>query len=156
MFPYYEKNIRFAALSLDGKGLIDYGSCCLVLKDSAIATRATVFEENSFTFCQKYKVVAGQEIPTGFRATWANRYNLAIAKLGNNLTKTTPPSDFSNILLSKNDDGGDFIEVHIYGPIHRKAISRLVVKKPTKKDPDRLLHPEHQKRFLIYQVFQNN
>ena len=153
LFPHYEEHIRFAALSLDGKGLTDYGSCCLVLKDSSIANRATVFEENSFTFCQKFRVVVGEKIPAGYRATWSNRYNLAVAKLGNELTATTSESDFPKYLLGKNSkDGSDFIEVHIFGPIHRRAIDCLIVTKPKNREDRVLLRSIEKKLGEIFKV----
>ena len=45
-----KRRIRFAALSLDGVGLENYGDCSMTLKDSIIAHRATVFDENSVIF----------------------------------------------------------------------------------------------------------
>jgi len=56
LFPYYKKHIRFAALSLDDKGLINWGECSLVLRDDMIAHRATVFEENSILFVGKHHI----------------------------------------------------------------------------------------------------
>ena len=48
LFPHYKDYIRFAALCLDDKGLINYGECSLVLRNDMIEHRATVFEENSW------------------------------------------------------------------------------------------------------------
>jgi hypothetical protein len=81
MFPYYEQEIRFASLSLDGLGVTAYGDCSMVLKDVAIADRATVFEENSVQFCKEYKLGVADLLPPGYRATWSDRAMLAVAKL---------------------------------------------------------------------------
>jgi len=61
-FGSYASNIRYAALSLDGKGLSSYGPYTLVLKDIAVTARATVLEENSYIFFDKYK----SHIPDNF------------------------------------------------------------------------------------------
>ena len=53
VFPSYNHEIGFAALSLDGKGVLSYGRCSLVLKSIAIARRATVFWENTVEFCNR-------------------------------------------------------------------------------------------------------
>jgi hypothetical protein len=52
LFPFYKKEIKFAALSLDGTGVTAYGKCSMVLRDLAISERTTVFEENSLVFCK--------------------------------------------------------------------------------------------------------
>ena len=46
-FPFYEREIRFAALSLDGRGPEAYGDCSIVLKDATIAHRASICDENT-------------------------------------------------------------------------------------------------------------
>ena len=47
IFPGYHDKIRFAALTLNGRGLSGYGPCALILREDRIARRTTVFEENS-------------------------------------------------------------------------------------------------------------
>lgn len=141
LFPNYHKDICFAALSLDNIGPARYGSCTIVLKDRMICQRATVFEENSFSFCQiKHKIVVGDPIPPGYRATWASRDSLAMAKLHSKIDASTKAAEYPSILMHQGsgplDD--DFIEVHIWGPIHRSAIERVVGPKPRTRE-DRVL-----------------
>ena len=62
LFPHYKDKIRFAALSSDGIGVTDYGSCSLVLKTLAISDRATVFEENSLEFCRTRGLGVGRPV----------------------------------------------------------------------------------------------
>lgn len=52
LFPGYGKEIRYAALALDGRGLSSYGNGDVVvkLKNDAVAIRASVLEENSYQF----------------------------------------------------------------------------------------------------------
>lgn len=54
LFPEFRKEIRFAALTLDGAGLPRFGECFLVLRTEMIAHRASVFEENSVLFFSKH------------------------------------------------------------------------------------------------------
>lgn len=136
LFPNYAERITFAALSLDGLGLARYGAYAIVLREDRIEHRATVFEENPFAFFQRHRVVTGDPVPPGYRALWASRGQLAQAKLQYKLDPTTQSTEFAQILLTNGptakDD--DFIEVHVFGPIHRRAIERVIGPKPKKKD----------------------
>lgn len=133
VFPYYFKEIRFGALTLDGRGVAKYGGLSMLLRDAAIRNRATVFEENTVTFVNK-RVHRGDAIPTGYRAVWDSRDRLAAAKIGPKIVSSTTKEEFPALLL----DGDDFIEVHIFGPIHRKAIEKLTGKRPRQRT-DRVL-----------------
>jgi hypothetical protein len=82
LFPYYYKDLRSGSLSIDRTGIIGYGDYCMVLKELVIRDRSTVFEENSITFIKKHRIVAGDPLPLGYRATWMNRSSLVVAKLG--------------------------------------------------------------------------
>jgi hypothetical protein len=68
LFPHYHKEMRFAALSLDGHGIRKYGDLTIVLKEDIIKNRASVFEENSMDFCRRQRIVVGSPIPLGYRA----------------------------------------------------------------------------------------
>jgi hypothetical protein len=102
------------------------------LKELHIANRATVFEENPFVFCERHRVIAGRRAPLGFRATWAARDELAMAKLVDKLNTATEPKDYPSILLDQATSraDADFIECHIYGPIHPNSLERVVGPKP--------------------------
>jgi hypothetical protein len=132
LFPSYYDQIVFAALSLDGVGTKDYGTCSLVLKDMAVESRASVFEKNSVTFCKEAALGVGRPVPAGHRAPWADRHKLAGAKLGARLDSGTPTRSFPRILLSQSSKKGesDFVEVHIYGPIHRRALEGARLARP--------------------------
>ncbi len=132
LFPYYHEEIKCAALSMDHRGLWNtYGQCAMILKESMICHRSTVFEENPFLFCEKHKVVAGTRLPPGFRATWIERNILAMAKLHSRLKPDTRTDEYSTIIMEEGSNGADdFIEVHIYGSINRSAIERVIVPAP--------------------------
>jgi len=129
MFPWYHEDIRFGALSLDGKGVLSYGACCLILKSVAIAHRTSVFWENAVDFCNRVCPEQTMPIPWGYRAPWSARAKLASAKAGPLFNGQTDPAEFSRILL----DGDQFIEVHIYGPFNRDSIERLLIPRPSGK-----------------------
>jgi len=134
VFPHYHKEICFGALSLNEQGLKGYGSQCIVLKSNLIRLRASVFEENSFGFVLTHGLNAGSSVPPGHRAQWDNRDQLVIAKQRDKIRSSTQPDDFPSLLMVQSR-GGDaaFIEVHIYGGIHRRNIEKVVSPKLTKK-----------------------
>jgi hypothetical protein len=135
LFPYYRDKIRFATLSLNGKGATTYGDCSIVLRDLAICHRATVFEENSLHFFKRRQIRFGESVPSGYRAVWEQRHELAAAKLEPALQEHMESDAFENLLLRPAQEQvlEDFIEVHIYGSLGRDSIERLVVTKPRQK-----------------------
>jgi predicted nucleic acid-binding Zn ribbon protein len=133
LFPYYFHELRFAVVSIDGSGVTGYGDYCIVLKDSAIKERATVFEENTVLFIKRRRIVVGDPIPLGYRATWDRRDLLAVAKLSDRLSPSTTPSQYQSILISSTATDSDFIEVHVHGALHRRAIKELSGSEPKKK-----------------------
>jgi len=70
--------IRYAALSLDGKGLKSYGDCFVTLDEAFIAHRSSVLADNSFVFLKD--LTFGEELPTGFRSNWEERHKVAVAE----------------------------------------------------------------------------
>jgi hypothetical protein len=136
IFPYYSKDIHFAALSLDDRGPESYGAYSIVLKDMMIEERATVFEENTLVFCRRFGIKPGDMIPTGYRAKWADRHQVGIAKLQHMLTPSMNTADFPQLLLKQHasTDKGEFIEVHIYGSINRRAIEKIVGPRPASEE----------------------
>jgi hypothetical protein len=139
LYPVFYKDICYTALSLDGKGVELFGECSIALKDMAVCKRATVFEENSFDFYRNNRLLAGDSPQPGHRATWVNRSRLAVVKLSQFINTDTKPSDFPPILLNQtNKSKPDFIEVHIFGPIHRRSIEKILIRKPRRR-PDQIL-----------------
>jgi hypothetical protein len=116
-----------AALSLDGRGVAHYGDCFLVLKDSMIAHRLSVFEENTVVFMEHHAVGLTEDLPKGYRAPWPQRGRLAVAKLATQFTDQTGPGDYAGLLLrnAPTADADDFIEVHIYGPLSIHAVESV-------------------------------
>jgi hypothetical protein len=100
----------------------------MLLKELHIEDRATVFEENSVRFFARFFSLK-RKLPAGHRATWADRGKLAAAKLCARLCSAGQDDQFTRVMLSAApfSDDPDFIEVHIYGPLHRRNIDKVVV-----------------------------
>jgi hypothetical protein len=83
LFPKYKQSMKFGALSLNGIGLSNYGSCSVVLRNEMIAHRASVFDENSALFVehQSVKISRKPYLPKGYRAAWTHRAKLCIEAL---------------------------------------------------------------------------
>ena len=124
LFGTYDKDICTAALSINGEGLISYGSFAARFKEATIGHRASLLEENSFDFVKHHNCRPGEPLPQGYRATWNERGKLAVAKLGATISPTTNPAEFPRILLwtEGNRETDRFIEVHIYGSFDRFAV----------------------------------
>jgi len=147
LFGSFAPEISYAALSLDGKGLTSYGRrsnrtalCTIVLGDFAIRSRASLLEENSFSFVTRHRLSVGIPIPAGYRATWEDRHLLAVAKLADRLNPGTAEARFSGLLLSTEGDRetDEFVEVYIYGPFNRRAIDDIIEQVPGRTESERI------------------
>lgn len=103
LFPGYKKDMRFAALSLNGIGLSNYGSCSIALRDEMIAHRASVFEENSALFMERHEIKISRRpnLPKGYRAAWDERALLCVAKLSQKIDSATHSDEYSELLLKQ-------------------------------------------------------
>jgi hypothetical protein len=136
LFPGFEEQITFAALSLDGIGLSNYGSCSIVLRDDMIAHRASVFEANSVTFTEHHHVAMKEgKVPHGYRAPWANRGKLCAAKLHQSINAATRPDEYARLLMCQGatSEEDHFVEAHIFGPWTARAIEQVSISKRRKK-----------------------
>jgi hypothetical protein len=123
LFGSYGKNIRYAALSMDGTGLTSYGGFTLILSDIAVKKRATLLEENSFNFIKHHKILAGGKIPRGYRSVWKDRNKLAVAKLMKKIV-LTKKENYANIVRDNTGDRqtDEFIEIHIFGKLNEASV----------------------------------
>jgi hypothetical protein len=139
-FPFYFEKLRFAALSTTGEGVPKYGGCAIVLKDRSIEERSTVFEENTFEFWDRHMQRKAEEPPHGFRAVWKRRADLGVAKLADRVQATMTTADLDTMILAARQGSvtDDFLEVQIYGTLHRGSVVAVSGKKP-KKAADRAL-----------------
>jgi hypothetical protein len=137
LFGPYRENIRFAALSLDGQALANYGEMSWVLREDMIEHRASVFEENSVLFMKHHKIRMDRahKMPRGRRATWSERSKLCVAKLAAKIDATTATSDLPGILLrqGKTTADDDFVEVHIGGSMTVHTLERVILMKGNRR-----------------------
>jgi hypothetical protein len=140
LYPHFSKEIIFGSLTINGLGISSYGPYAMVLRSSMIEHRASVFEENPHRFIERHRLLGNQPITPGYRASWARRGVLAVAKLHADIHSATIEEDFPAIL--QRDVGGtgdaDFIEAHVYGSINRNAIESVAGPTP-KLRADRLI-----------------
>ena len=131
LFGSYGEEIRYAALTMDGVGLLSYGPIAMILREAAIGHRASLLEENSYAFVERNKLRPGQPIPLGYRAPWITRHQLAMAKHASAIDGNTPRSSDCSLVLRNggNRSEDEFIEVYIYGPFNRGAVERIVAPK---------------------------
>jgi hypothetical protein len=133
LFPGYKEKIRFGALTVDGHGVWHYGDFALVLKESTIAHRASVLEENSVMFMQRHniRVFNVDALPKGYRAVWAERDKVCVAKLADRLHDKTKETDHARLVLKQGakPDEDEFVEVHIWGPLTIRSFEHIYARK---------------------------
>ncbi|WP_316187709.1 MULTISPECIES: hypothetical protein [unclassified Bradyrhizobium] len=58
-----------------------------------------------------------------------------MAKLADKISANTLPAEFATILLNQGTSAGDadFVECHIFGPLHRSSIEKVIGPKPKKR-----------------------
>jgi hypothetical protein len=125
--PIFFSHLSYGALALDELGMSYYGPYCITLAEKMIGHRASVFEENPFEFNRRHAIISGQSAPHGYRAPWGSRSDLATSKLGHRISHGMRATSFPDILMEprRSDSTCDFIEVHIFGPIHAAAIQSV-------------------------------
>lgn len=135
LFLGFEEHITFAALSLDGVGLSNYGECSIVLRSEMIEHRASVFEENSVVFVERRRVAQKKgKAPRGYRAPWSDRGKLCAAKLYTAIHSDTTRDRYARLLMREaaNPEEDQFVEVHIFGPWTVRSIEQVSLSKRRK------------------------
>ncbi len=136
LYGTYGRDINFAALAINDKGLESYGNCRVILNEDSIKSRSSTLEENSFNFVRTHNInFETLNIPAGYRSKWHDKVKLAVAKLHTKLTSGSTEKDFASmVLLSTGDKGTDeFIEVHIYKELTKLAVKSIYVPTPKNK-----------------------
>jgi hypothetical protein len=135
LYGSYGRDMVYAALTLNNKGLISYGRCSIIIDEDAIKFRTSILEENSYDFVKTHKLnLENLNIPLGYRSKWDNKTQLVVSKLHKSIT-TEDEKDFCNLVLSS--DGGKhtdkFIEVHIYKEVSILTFKQIYVPYPKNK-----------------------
>jgi hypothetical protein len=125
MSPLSEPRIRLAVLSLDGIGVRNYGSCFLVLRETVIASEASVFEEDSPERLRDRR----REPVVCQRAAWRERARLCVAHRALSIDAGTAPAEFPGLLLRQGAtlERDRFVEVSIWGPLTIRSCERAVL-----------------------------
>lgn len=139
LFPLFFSKIQCAALSLNTGGAFGYGDCAIVLRESSIAARSSVFEENSLLFCRNKNVITGAAVPAGYRASWSTRAKLGIAKLAGRVSDQTDDTAMDGLVLGGTERTAEVIEVHVFGPIHRRSVAHVTGRKPRNDVDERIV-----------------
>ncbi|MEW8346598.1 MAG: hypothetical protein AB2730_20205 [Candidatus Thiodiazotropha sp.] len=132
LFYNYKREIRFAALSLDGTGIKNFGECSCTLRLNMVEHRTTLYEENNVIFLAfRKKTGIKDDLPPGHRALWSKRTKLGVAKLAPYLDVGMSSSDFPTLVLTQAPDAKDasLIEAHIYGSVTIKGIERVTIRR---------------------------
>ena len=144
LFPGYQKDIRFGVLSPAGVGLSYYGAWAMVLKRDMVEHRSSVFERNTASWVADQhidRIGDLRDLPLGRRGTWGDRSRLATVKLVRKLMPAMAPEDISALLVQDPaTPDAEFIEVHVWGPITRRAIESVTLAHPGVSRIDRALN----------------
>ncbi len=142
IFPGYREEIRFGALTLTSEGLTNYGPCSLLLDESMVAHRASVFEANCILVLERLGVRMGDSdrLPVGLRAPWEHRAKLAAAKLASGVKDPPDLGRYARLLLRQGTDTSEdeFIEVHVWGPMTVHTVSKVVATRARMKKWERI------------------
>lgn len=134
--------LHYAALSLDGRSLPNYGDVTIQFREHTIAHRASLFDDNSGVYVYRN----GINFPKGSRVAWPGRAKLCVAKLAAKIDAATHTEDFPNILLKSGATALDdeLVEVHIFGSMTFATFQRVVVTKRGAK-PSSLKRPRKRR-----------
>lgn len=126
LFGSYAGEIHYGVLSLDARGLANYGCMFLRLRDIAVEDRTSFLNENSFIFLKDLRVT--ETIPPGFTSDWAHRCELGAAKLEPTLSSGSTVREWSEELVKSGASRSidSCIEAHIYGPFDAAAVENVV------------------------------
>jgi hypothetical protein len=128
LFGSYAKQIRYGILSLTETGLPTYGEVCCHLRSVAIEDRTTFLEWNSYTFVSLKDIRAEMSVPVGHRAVWDNRHLLALAKLGERVSRGQGRAEWEKLMFQTDTNDrskDDFIEAHIYDSFGIDAVEAM-------------------------------
>lgn len=161
LFPGQKEKIRFAALTLDVVGVLNYGACQMTLRTPMIAHRASVFEENTAVFMEKneIKLKDAPVAAVGYRAPWGDRAKVGVAKLADEITPATMPGMYPSVLVHQGATSADdrFVEVHVWGPMTIRSFEHVVFlrskdRKKLHKSDERVLRAQLAKLGAGFEV----
>jgi hypothetical protein len=128
LYARYARNILYAALSCNGKGVISYGPSHVQFHEHPIANRTTVCEENVYRLRDQVGPIFGL-LPAGHLALLHERHKLCVIKNAAALRPDSTDNELAALILSSNGDHTTdrLLEVHIHSPLSVEAIARIRV-----------------------------
>jgi len=123
----FGRDINFAALTVGERWLENYGDGAVFFRDSMIAHRSSVFEENTARWVETNGCTL--QVQSGHMATWEERHKLGVAKIAPHVLGGF--TDIPSLLLQSGDTTADdsYIEVHICGTFTIRSAQTIVVKR---------------------------
>jgi hypothetical protein len=153
----HRDRLHYAALSLDGTGLPHYGDCTIVLRESMIAHRATVYRTNSALDVSQ---TVGASLHPGGLAEWRDRGRLVANKLADQLQPGMGEDEFQQLLLrpgKPENKGVDdvFVEVLVFGELTLYAFQAMsimvdVIAQPSLSTPLSEIPQEIRTRYQVW------
>jgi hypothetical protein len=152
----HRERLHYAALSLDGTGLPHYGECVIVLRESMIAHRATVYRTNS---ALEVSQSLGATLQPGGLAEWQDRGRLVATKLVDQLRTGMGQPEFQQLLLrlgKPENKGLDdvFVEVLIFGELTMHSFAGMTVTVPAARPTTtskRAIPRQIQSRYRVWE-----
>lgn len=134
--PGFSDNINFGYLDVGDQNGPSYGPYKVRFHTAAVSRRTTFLETNAYYFCHEHGVVDPSLVPPGYRASWKRSGKLAEAKLGGKVRSGMSDSDLQKLLVRPEGDGvtEDFLEAHIYNPLHISAIESVRGPEPSPEE----------------------
>ncbi len=135
-YGYDGRNIVYAALSLDEKGLESYGDVSVVLRTEDIEARSTIFETNTY-FLFDELVANGWRVrelmPPGHCGTWNERVQIASIKHSAQIRENQGVADFAALILRSDGDRKNdvLLELHIFNQIGPYQFEKVNIEKKT-------------------------
>ncbi|WP_299939017.1 hypothetical protein [uncultured Pelagimonas sp.] len=137
LYPGFFMKIHYAALSTNGRGLVNYGDLALSWKvtEQYLERRISVHEENSFDFYNRHSLGdQNTPPPKGYAGVWGDRKKVVTAKLEARLTPGTSTTSIAGMVLGNGTgrETDDFVEVAVY---EDKGIDALDLQSVTVQNP---------------------
>lgn len=132
----YGARITFAALSVGGRAPSNYGDGVIYFRESMIAHRATVFEENSALWVQR-RTGELEKAPDDSLACWGERHKLVVAKLVDEACGTACSLEDLVLSCGATTATDQLLEVHIFGAYTVRSASRIAFREGALSDMKR-------------------
>jgi len=129
ILPGCSERIHFAAVAINDVGIYHYGKYFLIWDLAMVRHRTTLFIANCLTWQKENNLDLEIPAPPGNRSSWEDRALLAVVKCAASIKKRTRSSEFARLLLKnrrRKNEYDVFIEGHIWGPLTRRSLAKVI------------------------------